>query len=153
MIYKALIIDLDVHQGNGTALIFENDDSVFTFSMHQGDIYPIPKENSDLDIELNAGTDDSEYLDILSNHLPGLFEVSKPDIVFIIGGCDTLNDDPLASLNMTEDGIVKRDWMVIEACLERSVPVVMTLAGGYSENAWHAQYLSIKNIIEKIEKM
>jgi histone deacetylase 11 len=121
--------------------------------MHQGNIYPIPKENSDLDIELRAGTGDTEYLEILSRSLPGLFESSKPDIVFIVGGCDTLKDDPLASLNMTEDGIVKRDWIVIEACLNRKIPVVMTLAGGYSKNAWHAQYLSIKNIIENIVKM
>ncbi|UCE66597.1 MAG: histone deacetylase [Candidatus Zixiibacteriota bacterium] len=153
IISKALIIDLDVHQGNGTALIFENDETVFTFSMHQGDIYPIPKENSDLDIELRAGTGDYEYLEILTNHLPRLFELSKPDIVIIIGGCDILHDDPLASLNMTEDGIVKRDWLAIEACLERKIPVVMTLAGGYSEHAWHAQYSSIKNIIDNINNM
>ncbi|UCC79961.1 MAG: histone deacetylase [Candidatus Zixiibacteriota bacterium] len=153
MISKALIIDLDVHQGNGTALIFENDETVFTFSMHQGDIYPVPKENSDLDIELSAGTGDSEYLEILTNHVPRLFELSKPDIVFIIGGCDTLKDDPLASLNMTEEGIVRRDWTVINACIDYKIPVVMTLAGGYSDNAWHAQYSSIKNIIENINNM
>lgn len=152
IISKALIIDLDVHQGNGTAVCFAGDDSVFTFSMHQGDIFPIPKEKSDLDIELVSGTGDSLYLRILSEQLPGLFEKSDPDIVFIVGGCDTMEGDPLASLMMTEDGIVKRDWMVIEACIERKIPVVMTLAGGYSKNAWHAQYLSIRNIIENINE-
>lgn len=150
LISTALVIDLDVHQGNGTAVCFANDESVFTFSMHQGNIYPFPKEKSDLDIELRSGTDDARFLEILSKELPGLFDLAEPDIVFIVGGCDTLYDDPLASLSMTEKGIVKRDWMVIESCLDRNTPVIMTLAGGYSKNAWHAQYLSIKNIIEKI---
>lgn len=120
LISKALVIDLDVHQGNGTAVCFKDDESVFTFSMHQGDIYPFPKEKSDLDIELRAGTDDDRFLEILSKELPGLFDLAEPDIVFIVGGCDTLHDDPLASLNMTEQGIAERDWMVIESCLEKT---------------------------------
>jgi len=148
-IQKALVIDLDVHQGNGTAVCFSDDESIFTFSMHQENIYPIPKEISDLDIELHPGMDDDKYLEILANIIPELFKKIKPDVVFIVGGCDTLEGDQLGSLNMTEAGIVKRDWIVIEACLSRKIPVVFTLAGGYSENAWHAQYLSIKNIIEK----
>jgi histone deacetylase 11 len=152
-ISKALIIDLDAHQGNGTAVCFADDDSIYTFSMHQGNIYPVPKEQSDLDIELVSGTGDSLYLDILKEQLPGLFEKSDPDIVFIVGGCDTLEGDPLASLSMTEVGIVKRDWIVIEACINRNIPVVMTLAGGYSKNAWHAQYMSIRNIIEMISNI
>lgn len=148
-IKRALIIDLDVHQGNGTAVCLENDDSTFTFSMHQGNIYPVPKENSDMDIELNFGEGDEQILPKIEKVLPELFEKAKPDIVFYVAGCDTLNGDPLASLAMTESGIVKRDDMVINACRSRKIPVVMTLAGGYSSNAWRAQYNSIKNILKK----
>jgi len=145
---RALVIDLDVHQGNGTAVCLADDDDTFTFSMHQGDIYPIPKATSDLDVELDAGTGDAAYLRILQAHLPALFDRARPEIVFLQAGCDTLADDPLASLQMTEQGIVRRDSMVIDACVQRGVPVVMTLGGGYSPNAWHAQYASIRRIIE-----
>ncbi|MFC1676363.1 histone deacetylase [Planctomycetota bacterium] len=144
---RTLIIDLDVHQGNGTAVCLADDSNSFTFSMHQDDIYPIPKERSDLDIELKAGTNDAIFLNILSRQLPRLFKQAKPDIVFLVAGCDTLADDPLASLEMTEQGIVKRDAMVIDACVQNNVPVIMTLGGGYSPNAWHAQYASIRNVI------
>ncbi|MCD4820107.1 MAG: histone deacetylase [Candidatus Cloacimonetes bacterium] len=152
-INRALIIDLDIHQGNGTAVCLQDDETTFTFSMHQGNIYPIPKEKSDLDIELESGMNDAEYFKILQENLPELIKVSNPDIVYIVGGCDTLKGDPLASLNMTEQGIVQRDWLVIEECLRQNIPVVMTLAGGYSKNAWHVQYSSIKNIIEQIKNI
>ena len=148
-IKRALIIDLDVHQGNGTAVCLADDDSTFTFSMHQGDIYPVPKEESDLDVELAFGEGDNEILPKVKKILPELFEKANPDIVFYVAGCDMLNGDPLASLAMTEKGIVKRDDMVIQACRKRKIPVVMTLAGGYSPNAWRAQYKSIKNILSK----
>lgn len=147
-IRRALVIDLDVHQGNGTAICLADDDETFTFSMHQRDIYPVPKEKSDLDIELEAGADDETFLRILSENLPALFERARPDIVFLVAGCDTLAGDPLASLKMTEKGIVRRDMMVIGACVRRGTPVVMTLGGGYSANAWRAQYASVRGIIQ-----
>jgi histone deacetylase 11 len=153
LITRVLIIDLDVHQGNGTIVCLKEDKQIFTFSMHQGDIYPIPKEKGSLDIELKSGTDDSLYLAILAKQLPIIFEQAQPDIVFLVGGCDTLVDDPLASLAMTQQGIVKRDWLVVEACINRSLPLVITLAGGYSNQAWLAQYKSIKNIIKKVEEI
>jgi len=137
-----------VHQGNGTAVCLADDDTTFTFSMHQGNIYPVPKEESDLDIELTFGEGDEQILPKIEKVLPELFEKAKPDIVFYVAGCDMLNGDPLASLAMTENGIVKRDVMVIETCRKRKIPVVMTLAGGYSQNAWQAQYKSIKKILE-----
>ena len=152
LIQRTLIIDLDVHQGNGTVVCLGDDDSVFTFSMHQRDIYPYPKPNSDLDIALDAGVDDQTYLAILAEHLPHLFERARPDIVFFQAGCDTLAEDPLAELEMTEQGVVKRDAMVIDACVERQRPVVMTLGGGYSPNAWHTQYLSIRRLLEKYNR-
>ena len=100
IIQRALVIDVDVHQGNGTAECLANDDTTFTFSMHQGDIYPNPKAKSDRDVELKEGIGDDEFLKILHEELPQVFADAKPDIVFIAAGCDTLSGDPLASLEM-----------------------------------------------------
>jgi len=143
LIRRALVVDLDVHQGNGTAVCFAGDDSVFTFSMHEGDIYPVPKEASDLDVELPAGMGDEAYLALLKRHLPGLFEQARPDLVVLQAGCDTLAGDPLARLEMTREGVIERDAAVIDECVRRGVPVVMTLGGGYSRGAWSTQYASI----------
>ncbi len=145
---RALVVDLDVHQGNGTAECFAGEESVFTFSMHQGSIYPVPKSQSDLDIELDDGTDDATFLAILRENLPNVIQRARPDIVFLQAGCDTLAGDPLAGLAMTEKGIVERDALVIDACLRRRIPVVMTLGGGYTRRAWAVQYASIRNLIE-----
>jgi len=142
-IRRALVVDLDVHQGNGTAECFAGDNGVFTFSMHEGDIYPIPKATSDLDIELPAGTGDEETLRILARTLPKLFEQARPELVVLQAGCDTLAGDPLARLAMTPEGIVRRDAMVIDECVRRGVPVAVTLGGGYGRDAWRAQYASV----------
>jgi len=149
LIKRALVIDLDVHQGNGTAEYFKGDDSVFTFSMHEGDIYPFPKADSDMDIELEAGDGDDIFIETLGVYLPVVFDRARPDLVFYQAGVDPLAEDPLANLEMTPGGIARRDEMVIDACVRRGVPVVMCLGGGYSENAWKVQYGSIRNIIEK----
>ena len=149
LIKRAIVIDVDVHQGNGTIVCLPDDDSTFTFSMHQGDIYPIPKETGDRDVELSGGMEDQEYLEILAEHLPKILADADADICFIVGGCDPLDGDPLASLKMTHEGIVKRDHAIIQACAERNLPVVLTLSGGYSPDAWRSQYLSIKNLIEE----
>ena len=148
LIKRAIVIDVDVHQGNGTIVCLPDDDSTFTFSMHQDDIYPIPKEVGDLDVELSSGMQDQEYLEILAEQLPKILAEAEADICFIVGGCDPLDGDPLANLKMTADGIVKRDHAIIQACAERNLPVVLTLSGGYSPDAWKSQYLSIKNLIE-----
>ena len=152
IIEKALIVDVDIHQGNGNAVCFANDQSVFTFSMHEEDIYPEPKEKSDLDIGLNAGTNDKQFLKILDDNLSLIFKKFTPDVVFIVGGCDTLKGDPLANCEMSEEGIVKRDAYIIEECVNRKIPVILTLGGGYSPNAWHAQYMSIKNLLKDKEQ-
>jgi histone deacetylase 11 len=149
LIKRAVVIDVDVHQGNGTILCLDNDDTTFTFSMHQGDIYPIPKETGDLDVELKSGMGDQEYLKVLDQHLSKVLDDAKADVCFIVGGCDPLAGDPLASLEMTHAGIVKRDQAIVDACVKRKMPVVLTLSGGYSPDAWKSQYLSIKNLIEK----
>lgn len=147
-IARALVVDLDVHQGNGTAECFAGEEPVFTFSMHQGNIYPIPKSKSDLDIELEPGTDDAAFLAILGENLPNVIKRARPDIVFLQAGCDTLSGDPLAGLAMTEDGIVERDAVVVDACFRRGIPIVMTLGGGYTPQAWAVQYASVRNLIE-----
>ena len=148
LIKRALVIDVDVHQGNGTAVCLADDDATFTFSMHQGDIHPIPKEKSDLDVELEAGMGDEEFIETLENHLDQVFKTAQADICFIVGGCDPLKGDPLASLEMTHQGIKKRDALIVEHCVKRNIPVVLTLSGGYSADAWKAQYLSVSNLIK-----
>jgi histone deacetylase 11 len=141
-IARALVVDLDVHQGNGTDVCLRGDRSVFTFSRHEGDIYPIPKEKSDLDIELRAGTGDAAYMKLLRGALPGVIDRARPDRVFLQAGCDVLKGDPLAGLAMTKDGIVARD-----ACVKRKLPVAMVLGGGYSPEAWSVQHASIAGLL------
>ncbi len=129
---KILIIDLDVHQGNGTASIFENDDRVFTFSMHGKSNYPIHKEKSDLDVELNDNIEDNEYLSILENHLKLAFELSEPDFIFYQSGVDVLASDKLGKLGLSINGCKERDRMVIETCYQKNLPLTVSMGGGYS---------------------
>ena len=129
-IERAAVIDLDVHQGNGTASIFASDPNIFTFSMHQADLYPEKKERSSLDVELNAGTGDAEYYDRLRRSLRTVFE-SKPDLVIYQAGVDVWEKDKLGGLKLTERGMLDRDTAVWETCLLHRVPVVVTLGGGY----------------------
>ncbi|NQU25349.1 MAG: histone deacetylase [Candidatus Nealsonbacteria bacterium] len=149
LIRRALVVDLDVHQGNGTIVCCHGDESVFTFSMHEAGIYPIPKEKGDRDIELAAGTGDEAYLRTLRDALPEVIRQSRPDIVLLQAGCDPLAGDPLANLAMTKEGIVARDALVIDACVARKIPVVMLLGGGYSREAWEVQHASIRRTLEK----
>ena len=129
---QILIIDLDVHQGNGTAEIFEGDDSVFTFSMHGAHNYPFRKEKSDLDIGLPNDTEDKEYLEILAFHLPRLIDKVQPDFIFYLSGVDILATDKLGKLGCSMEGCKTRDRMVLEACYQREIPVQISMGGGYS---------------------
>lgn len=133
-IRRAAVVDLDVHQGNGTADIFSGDADVFTFSMHQGDLYPAPKAKSSLDVELRAGTGDAEYYDLLGHALTKVFAF-KPDLVLYQAGVDVWEKDRLGGLKLTERGVLERDNAVREACRVRGVPVVVTLGGGYGPTA------------------
>lgn len=144
---RALIVDLDVHQGNGTAVCLAGDDSVFTFDMHEEDIYPFPKETDDLDVPLAAGLGDDEYLDLLARHLPRVFDQARPDIVFLQAGVDVLAGDRLGNLRLTPEGVLRRDGMVFDEAVRRGVPIVMVLGGGYGRNAWNVQYQSIRQVI------
>lgn len=130
---RILVVDLDVHQGNGTAEIFREDPAVFTFSMHGRDNYPLHKEKSDLDIELPKGTPDAAYLKILNSHLPRLFDEHQPDFVFFQSGVDVLASDKLGHLGLTIQGCRKRDETVLSLCHRNGVPVCMSMGGGYSE--------------------
>ncbi len=128
---KFLIVDCDVHQGNGTAFIFENDVSVFTFSIHGAKNYPLFKERSTLDIELPDRTGDAEYLETLNEALPRIF-LHDPDIVFYLGGADPFENDKLGRLGLTMEGLLRRDEAVLSYAKERDVPIVTTMSGGYA---------------------
>jgi acetoin utilization deacetylase AcuC-like enzyme len=127
-----LIIDLDVHQGNGTAQIFENESRVFTFSMHGDKNFPFRKERSDLDISLQDAIENEEYLKLLKDTLPGLIDEHKPDFIFYLAGVDILASDKLGKLALTKDGCKQRDRFVLEQCRQRQIPVQVSMGGGYS---------------------
>ena len=129
---KILIVDLDVHQGNGTAEIFTNNNAVFTFSMHGKTNYPFKKELSDLDIALPDNTGDNEYLAILKETLPKLVESHKPDFIFYLSGVDILATDKLGKLGCTVNGCKQREEIVLSLCHKPGIPVQCSMGGGYS---------------------
>jgi acetoin utilization deacetylase AcuC-like enzyme len=129
---RILIIDLDVHQGNGTAEIFRNEERVFTFSMHAEKNFPFRKEQSNLDIGLADGTSDEEYLKILSDHLSFVFATHEPDFVFYLAGVDILSTDKLGKLNISKKACKERDELVLEFCKKLNLPVQVSMGGGYS---------------------
>lgn len=133
LVRKILVIDLDVHQGNGTAKIMENEDRVFTFSMHGEHNYPLHKEKSDLDIPLKDGTEDEEYLKILKRQLPLLLEQEEPDFIFFQSGVDILKTDKLGRMACTMGGCKERDRYVLQTCKNNNIPVAVNMGGGYSE--------------------
>ena len=133
LIDRAAVVDLDVHQGNGTAALFEGDDSVFTFSMHGARNYPFRKQRSSLDVELPDGCEDAEYLRLLARHLPDVLDAARADLVLYQGGVDPLAQDSLGRLRLTHDGLRARDRIVLAAARDRGIPVVITLGGGYAK--------------------
>ena len=133
-IRRAVVIDLDVHQGNGTHAIFTGDPSVFTFSMHGGRNYPFHKVAGSLDVELADGTGDDAYLTALAETLPGVLSASAPDLAIYLAGADSHEGDRLGRLCLTFEGLARRDVMVLDACREVGIPVVITIAGGYGRN-------------------
>jgi len=131
---KVLIIDLDVHQGNGTAEIFKKEERVFTFSMHGKKNYPFRKENSDWDIALEDNTGDEVYLNLLNDTLPLLFKRVDPDFVFYLSGVDVLDTDRLGRLGLSIEGCKKRDEQVLKFCHKCSLPAQCSMGGGYSKD-------------------
>lgn len=133
---KILVIDLDVHQGNGTASIFSGSNAVFTFSMHGQNNYPLQKEISDLDIGLPDGIEGPAYLKMLAYHLPRLFDFVQPDFVFYQSGVDILETDRLGRLKVNMSDCKERDKMVSKLCFQHKVPLVAVMGGGYSHRLY-----------------
>lgn len=140
LVIRVLIVDLDVHQGNGTAQIFRDDDQVFTFSMHGANNYPLIKENSDLDIGLPDYTSDSFYLSTLEVNLKNILSQFQPDFIFYQSGVDILDTDKLGRLRVSREGCRQRDRIVLTSARENKIPMVATMGGGYSHE--------LKDIIE-----
>lgn len=130
---KVLVVDLDVHQGNGTAEIFQHDNRVFTFSMHGKNNYPLHKEQSDLDIPLPDKIDDEAYLKILRETLPRLLDEQEPEFIFFQSGVDVLATDKLGKLGLTLEGCKERDRVVLSLAKQHEIPVTASMGGGYSE--------------------
>jgi len=137
---RILIIDLDVHQGNGTASLFRSNNNVFTLSFHGKKNYPFRKEKSDLDIEFDDNTNDEKYLKILKETIPKIIDEFNPDFIFYLSGVDVLENDKLGRLSLTINGCKERDRFILDICKKNSIPVQVSMGGGYS--------VVLKNIIE-----
>ena len=131
---QILILDLDVHQGNGTASIFESNPKIFTLSVHGAKNYPFRKEKSDLDIALEDDTGDKKYLDKIKKIIPVLIDNIKPDFIFYLSGVDVLGTDKLGRLNLTIEGCKERDTFVLKQCNDRNIPLQCSMGGGYSKD-------------------
>ncbi|MCJ7582419.1 MAG: histone deacetylase, partial [Candidatus Aminicenantes bacterium] len=129
---KIMVVDGDVHQGNGTASILSKKDYVFTFSIHQMDIYPAEKPRSSLDVGLWTGDGDEKYLSNLKKHFPRLYEVFLPDLIIYLAGADPFEKDQLGSLKLTKEGLIERGSLIIGEARRRKIPLVVLLAGGYA---------------------
>jgi len=147
VIRTAMVVDTDVHQGNGTAAIFADDRSVFTLSIHQENNYPMPKPPSDEDIGLEDGTHDAEYLDALEKGLQRAFIKMTPDIIFYVGGADPYREDQLGGLALTIVGLQKRDTLVFDHARRKGIPVASTLAGGYARRVEDTARIHVNSII------
>lgn len=141
LIQTALIVDLDVHQGDGTAFIFQADPQVFTFSMHCGSNFPLRKEHSDLDIPLADGLEDDAYLQTLARYLPDVLSQVNPDLVFYNAGVDPHVGDRLGKLALTTTGLYRRDMQVLSTCVEQGYPVACVIGGGYGDDLDTLAYL------------
>ncbi len=134
LVQNILIVDLDVHQGDGTAFVFQNDDSVFTFSMHCEVNFPGTKQKSDLDVPLPIGMEDDEYLQTLAAYLPDLLSQVKPDLIFYDAGVDPHVGDRLGKLALTDTGIYRREMQVLSTCIAAGYPIACVIGGGYADD-------------------
>ena len=137
---KILIIDLDVHQGNGTASLFNSNPNVYTLSFHGKKNYPFRKEKSDLDVEFDDNTNDNEYLKVLKETIPKVIDQFQPEFIFYLSGVDVLQNDKLGRLSLTLNGCKERDKFILQTCKDNSIPLQVSMGGGYS--------IVLKNIIE-----
>jgi len=147
-IERALVIDLDVHQGDGTAAICADDARIHTFSMHCRTNFPLRKQTSDMDLALDADLEDDAYLALLAEHLPGLLEEVRPDLAFFNAGVDPHVDDRLGRLALTEQGLWRRERLVLETCLGVGVPVAGVIGGGYAPDL--EQLVRLHSILHRV---
>jgi len=144
---KAMVVDTDVHQGNGTAAIFQNDPTVFTLSIHQENNYPAHKPPSSIDLNLADRADNDEYLGVLIPAMRQALDDFRPDILFYVGGADPYCEDQLGGLALTKEGLKQRDRQVFEEARRRRVPVVTTLAGGYARRVEDTVRIHVNTIL------
>ena len=137
---KILIIDLDVHQGNGTASLFNSNPNVYTLSFHGKKNYPFRKEKSDLDVEFDDNTNDNKYLKVLKETIPKVIDQFEPEFIFYLSGVDVLQNDKLGRLSLTLNGCKERDKFILQTCKDNSIPLQVSMGGGYS--------IVLRNIIE-----
>jgi acetoin utilization deacetylase AcuC-like enzyme len=145
-IERAMTVDCDVHQGNGTASIFKGDPSVFTLSIHQANNYPYPKPPSNLDINLEDGADDEEYLGALQEGLDKSLTEFQPEMIFYLAGADPYCEDQLGGLRLTLEGLERRDRLVFQKARAKNIPVAVTLAGGYARHVEDTVLIHINTI-------
>lgn len=150
-IETAMVVDTDVHQGNGTAAIFGGDGTVFSLSIHQENNYPYPKPPSTMDVNLPDGTADEDYLSILEKHLHDAFREFAPQIVFYIGGADPYREDQLGGLALTMEGLARRDTLVFDYARRHKTPVAITLAGGYARRVADTVRIHVNTIVSARE--
>jgi acetoin utilization deacetylase AcuC-like enzyme len=146
-IHKVLVVDTDVHQGNGTAAIFAGDDSVFTISIHQENNYPAHKPPSTIDLNMEDGVADEDYLAALLPAVRRGLEQFQPDLLFYVGGADPYREDQLGGLALTMDGLKTRDQLVFQEARKRNIPVVTTLAGGYARHVEDTVQIHVNTVI------
>jgi len=144
---NAMVVDTDVHQGNGTAAIFGGDRSVFTLSIHQENNYPVPKPPSDIDINLKDGTGDADYVAILEKNLMSALDGFHPDLIFYVGGADPYREDQLGGLSLTIEGLKRRDRLVFEHARRLGIPVASAPAGGYAQRVEDTVRIHINTIV------
>jgi acetoin utilization deacetylase AcuC-like enzyme len=151
-IRRAIVIDCDVHQGNGTAAIFRDEASVFTLSLHGEHNFPFRKEVSDLDVIFADGAGDDEYLEALARTLPRILDSHRPDVAFYLAGADPYEGDRLGRLRLTIDGLQARDRFVFEACCTRNLPVAVVMAGGYARDVDAIVAIHVNTIREAVRR-
>jgi acetoin utilization deacetylase AcuC-like enzyme len=150
LIGRAAVVDCDVHQGDGTAAIFQEDPGVFTMSLHGSSNFPFRKELGDLDVTFADGAGDAEYLTALALHLPRVLDTTLPEIVFYLAGADPYEGDRLGKLALSIDGLRQRDAFVLDQCRDRSIPVVVTMAGGYCPDVEAIVTIHVNTIKEAV---
>ena len=151
LVRKVLIIDCDVHQGNGTAAIFKDDAAVFTFSIHGKNNFPYQKEKSDLDVELPDGTEDAAYLAALDEGIIRSRENFSADLVIYLAGADPYREDRFGRLALTKEGLARRDRLVLRHCREAGLPTAVTMAGGYARNLKDIVDINFQTILSALE--